>query len=83
MGSKLTMWAEDMVKILPTAREILCFPKYGLGKKFKMRVVTSGVAWYPLSHKKWDESGDLCRGMVSRKSQKLIEKLDAWVASKV
>ena len=37
--------------------------------KKEMRVVTYGAAWCPVSHKKRDESGELWRGMVFRKSQ--------------
>ena len=34
-----------------------------------MRVVTSSAAWCLVSHKKWDESGDLWHDIMSRKSQ--------------
>lgn len=37
--------------------------------KKEMRVVTYGAAWCSVSHKKRDESGELWRGMVFRKSQ--------------
>ena len=36
---------------LATARGILCFHKYELGEKWGL--VTSGVTWFPLSHKIW------------------------------
>ena len=40
-----------------------------------MRVVNSDAVWCPVSHKKWNKSGDLWGRMVSRNSQNHKNKL--------
>ena len=49
-----------MLKMPLTSREILLFPRYGLGGKY---LVTNGVAWRPVSHTcaaQWEVGNHRC-----------------------